>query len=121
MTLHDLTHELARLDVKLGLRLVVDAPRGAVADELRAALAAHKPHLLARLGRAAQWAALAAQRWGPALDEPVADDDDPDSYATEERQAIQEADVMENSPEASSTHDRCYTTMQQGETNGRER
>ena len=37
-------------------------------EQIKAALTAHKPHLLARLGRDAQWEALAAQRWGPALE-----------------------------------------------------
>jgi hypothetical protein len=58
MTLHELTHALADRGVKVSIRLVVDAPRGAVTDELRAGLTAHKLHLLARLGREAQWEAL---------------------------------------------------------------
>ncbi len=79
--------------VKLSLRLVVDAPRGVMTDPIKAALTAHKPHLLARLGRDAQWEALAAQRWGPALNDPTPDDG-PDPYALSERLAIQ----TENQP-----------------------
>jgi hypothetical protein len=95
MTLHDLMQALDARGVKLSLRLVVDAPRGAVTDELRTALATHKPHLLARLGRDAQWEVLAAQRWGPALQEPPRTAGGttlgscPDQYTKEERIAIQ--------------------------------
>lgn len=89
MTLHDLMHALDARGVKLSLRLVVDAPRGAVTDDLRTALDAHKPHLLARLGRDAQWEILAAQRWGPALNDPPPADD-PDPYGLAERHAIQQ-------------------------------
>jgi hypothetical protein len=89
MTLHELTHELDARGVKLSLRLAIDAPRGAVTVDLLAALAAYMPHLLARLGRDAQWEILAALRWGPALNEPEADDEAPDGYADLERQAIQ--------------------------------
>ena len=92
MTLPELIHELDERGVKLSLRLVVDASRGAVTDDLRAALAAHKPHLLGRLGRDAQWEALAVQRWGPAPPETEAADDEIDSYALAERQAIQTAE-----------------------------
>jgi hypothetical protein len=66
---------------------VVNAPKGAVTDDLRSSLTAHKPHLLARLGRDAQWDALSAQRWGPASTEPA--DVGPDPYAVAERRAIQ--------------------------------
>jgi hypothetical protein len=89
MTLHELMHELDSRGVKLSLRLVVDAPRGKVDDQLRTALATYKPHLLARLGRDAQWEVLAAQRWGPALDEREPVDDDADPYDLSERLAIQ--------------------------------
>ena len=68
MTLPELMDALEARGVKLSLRLVVDAPRGVVTDQIKTALAAHKPALLARLGRDAQWEALAAQRWGPARD-----------------------------------------------------
>jgi hypothetical protein len=40
---------LDRLGVKLSLRLVVDAPVGVMTEELKAALLAHKPRLLALL------------------------------------------------------------------------
>jgi hypothetical protein len=40
---------LDHLGVKLSLRLVVDAPAGVMTEEIKAALAAHKPHLLAML------------------------------------------------------------------------
>ncbi|QEH34272.1 hypothetical protein OJF2_28070 [Aquisphaera giovannonii] len=88
MTLYELTEALAARGIELSLRLVVDAPRGAVTDELRAALAIHKPHLLACLGREAQWEALSTQRWGPALRPPTVED----RYEAEERVAIQTED-----------------------------
>ena len=66
MTLHELNETLALRDIKLSLQLVIDAPRGALTDAVKTDLAAHKPALLARLGRDAQWEQLAAQRWGPA-------------------------------------------------------
>ncbi len=69
MTLPELVEALEAGGVKLSLRLVVDAPRGVMTDQIKAALAAHKPTLLARLGRDAQWEYLAAQRWGPALND----------------------------------------------------
>jgi hypothetical protein len=80
MTLPELMDALEARGVKLSLRLVVDAPRGVMTDQIKTALVAHKPALvahkpalLARLGRDAQWEHLAAQRWGPALnDQPEA-------------------------------------------------
>ncbi len=66
MTLPDLMNALEAKGVKLSLRLVVDAPRGVMTDQIKTALVAHKPALLARLGRDAQWEHLATQRWGPA-------------------------------------------------------
>jgi len=118
MTLSELVETLEARGVKLSLRLVVDAPRGALTDVVKTALAAHKPALLARLGRDAQWEALATQRWGPALNDPTPGDppgalidrplsQDParlkavfegadrnDPYALAEREAIQ----TENQP-----------------------
>ena len=41
--------------------------------------------------------------------------------APAKREAIQEAAVMENDTETSSTHDLCYTIMQQGKPHGRNR
>ena len=38
--------------------------RGVMTDQIKTALAAHKPALLARLGRDAQWEHLAAQALG---------------------------------------------------------
>jgi hypothetical protein len=90
MTLHELVQALAVRDVKLSLRLVVDAPRGAITNELQDALAAHKPHLLARLGRHAQWEALSAERWGPALHDLQEEDSGPNAYSPAERLAIQQ-------------------------------
>ena len=66
MTLPELMDALGARGVKLSLRLVVDAPSGVMTDDLKAALAAHKPSLLAALGREAQWDALSQERWGPA-------------------------------------------------------
>ena len=50
MTLPELVATLEARGVKLSLRLVVDSPRGVMTDQIKAVLAAHKPHLLARLG-----------------------------------------------------------------------
>jgi len=71
MTLHELNACLDRLEVKLSLRLVVDAPAGTLTSEVRDALATHKPTLLARLGREAQWEKLSKERWGPAIGDPT--------------------------------------------------
>jgi hypothetical protein len=49
MTLDDLTAALDGMGVNLSLRLVVDAPTGALTSEIKAALKAHKPTLVARL------------------------------------------------------------------------
>ena len=84
MTLHELMHELSNRDIRLSVRLVADAPKGGITDGLREALAAHKPHLLARLGRDLQWEAL-----NPKGDLSEANDDAPDPYAVAERVAIQ--------------------------------
>jgi hypothetical protein len=94
MNLPELVEALEARGVKLSLRLVVDAPRGTLTDDIKAALAAHKPALSARLGREAQWDELSKQRWGPALHEPEAPEDGPDPYALAEREAIQ----TENEP-----------------------
>jgi len=78
-------------DVRLALKLVVSAPPGVMTDEIRAALAEHKPHLLAKLVRDAQWAALSQERWEPALNPPADDWQDP--YAELERAAIKAVDT----------------------------
>src|SRR5262245_42412601 len=49
MTLPELQACLVRLGIKLSLRLRVDAPAGVLTEELKAALAAHKPALLSLL------------------------------------------------------------------------
>jgi hypothetical protein len=46
MTTSDLTALLAERGIRLSLRLVVDAPRGALTEEIRAALVEHKPALI---------------------------------------------------------------------------
>src|SRR5262245_18373399 len=98
MTLPEVIAALDDRGVKLSLRLVVDAPRGAKTDELLRALTEHKPSLLARLGRAAEWAYLSTLRWGPALsDQPDAAEDRPDPYAIAERRSVQNES---NPPEA---------------------
>jgi hypothetical protein len=85
MTLDDLAATLAELGVNLSLRLVADAPPGALTPELKAALKAHKPALVARLASAdvrddpkpsapsqakgaISWDELARGRFGPTLD-----------------------------------------------------
>src|SRR5438094_489955 len=90
MTLADLLVALNARGIKLTLRLVVDAPRGVMTQELRNALAAYRPSLLARLGREAEWEYLAALRWGPARENgPEATEDGADPYTVAEREAIQ--------------------------------
>ena len=93
MTLSELVETLDVRGVKLSLRLMVDAPRGALTDQIKSALAAHKPSLLARLGKQAEWEHLSAQRWGPALNHPIHETDVADSHAVEERLAIQNEEV----------------------------
>jgi len=90
VTLHDLKLALNARGVRLTLRLKVDAPRGALTDELRAALAVHKPHILAALGRAAQWEALE-----PKGDPSEPAGEGPDPYALAERVAIQSEASLE--------------------------
>jgi hypothetical protein len=90
MTLYDLKQALDAKGVKLSLRLGVDAPAGAITDDLRAALVAHKPHLLADLGRKAQWEALE-----PKADPIESPEDRADPYAVAEREAIQSETPLE--------------------------
>src|SRR5262245_38619619 len=98
MTLPEVIAALDDRGVKLSLRLVVDAPRGAMTNELLRALIEHKPSRLARLGRAAEWEYLSMLRWGPALsDQPDAADDHPDPCAIAERRSVQNGS---SSPEA---------------------
>jgi hypothetical protein len=54
MTLSELMDALSARDVRLSLRLVVDAPPGALTDELRFELAAHKPAVIRRLVESVQ-------------------------------------------------------------------
>jgi hypothetical protein len=71
MTFPDLLEQLSEHGVRVSLRLVVDAPRGALSEEIKAALATHKPLLLMHLAREAQWEALQHPRWGPAAPLPA--------------------------------------------------
>lgn len=71
MTLDTLFTQLDAAGAKLSLRVVVDAPAGSVSDEAKAALAEHKPLVLMRLAREAQWASLSRERWGPPDDAPA--------------------------------------------------
>ena len=93
MTLHELVETLKARDVRLSLRLNVKAPACVLNPEIKAELERHKPSLLARLGKEAEWEHLSAQRWGPALNDPIAEADVADSYAVEERRAIQDEEV----------------------------
>ena len=93
MTLHELVETLKVRDVKLSLRLHVNAPKGVITPEIKAELARHKPSMLARLGKEAEWEHLSVQRWGPALNDPIPEADVADSYAVEERLAIQDEEV----------------------------
>ena len=63
MTLPDLIDALDSRGVNLGLRLVVDAPSGALDSDVRAGLAEHRSALLAKLAREAQWVELKDQTW----------------------------------------------------------
>jgi TubC N-terminal docking domain len=76
MTFPELQSCLERLGVKLSLRVVVDAPAGAITPELKEALATHKPALLALLVRVPppvhpDWERLSQERWGPAIGDPT--------------------------------------------------
>ncbi|MDR3621556.1 MAG: hypothetical protein P4L85_19550 [Paludisphaera borealis] len=63
MTLPGLIDALDSRGVSLGLRLVVDAPEGAVDAGVLDALAEHRPALLVKLARKYQWAELKDQTW----------------------------------------------------------
>src|SRR5262249_33876417 len=61
----------------LSVRLVVDAPAGALTPAPREALAEHRPDLLVRLAREEQWKVLSAERWGDAVGDPEPGIDNP--------------------------------------------
>jgi hypothetical protein len=67
MTLPELLARMDALDVRPSLRLVIDAPSGALTSEMRGDFKTHKPMLFVRLAREAQWQTLREQRWGLAL------------------------------------------------------
>jgi hypothetical protein len=76
MTFPELQSCLDRLGVKLSIRLVVDAPAGAMTPEVKDALATHKPTLLALLAIGSplvhpDWERLSRERWGPAIGDPT--------------------------------------------------
>jgi hypothetical protein len=76
VTLPELQSCLERLGVKLSLRLVVDAPAGAMTPEVKEALATHKPSLLVLLTSGSptvrpDWERLSKERWGPAIGDPT--------------------------------------------------
>ena len=76
MTLPELQACMDRLGIKLSLRLVIDAPAGVMTEEVMAALADHKPRLLAMLGgespapwpprsaELASWQIAWREKWG---------------------------------------------------------
>lgn len=64
MTFDELATYLANHHINVGLKLTVDAPAGALTDEVRAALAEHKPHVVARVASAMQREALSSWTWG---------------------------------------------------------
>ena len=100
MNLPDLMNALEARGVRLSLRLVVDAPRGAMTDQIKSALVAHKATLVARLGRDAQWQSLAALRWGPAIDAQVERaENGPDPYAKAKREAIRTEPALDTTEE----------------------
>jgi hypothetical protein len=72
MTLPELLDYLDARGVRLSLRLVVDAPRGVLSEEVKSALATYKPLLLLRLAQEAQDATAAdliQARRGPVGDD----------------------------------------------------
>jgi TubC N-terminal docking domain len=76
MTFPELQSCLDRLGVNLSIRLVVDAPAGAMTPEVKNALATHKPTLLALLAIGSppvhpDWERLSRERWGPAVGDPT--------------------------------------------------
>jgi hypothetical protein len=71
MTLAILIATLDARGVRLSVRLVVDAPRGVLTPEIKAALADHKSLLLLRLAREDQWEALRDERWGQGICDPT--------------------------------------------------
>ena len=103
MTLPELDGFLTDRGIKLAVRLVVDAPRGVLTPEIKAALVTHRPALIARLirnvppPRGASWERLASLRWGPAVGDPtpglIVDRSDPERL----RAALAE---LENDPDA---------------------
>ena len=64
MTYAELSERLKADGVRFGLRLVVESPLGRLDDEVKAALAEHKPLIVARVSGALQRAALDAWEWG---------------------------------------------------------
>ena len=70
MTLAELIPALDALGVGLSVRLVVDAPRGALNQELRDALATYKTLLMQQVVRELVWEELSTRRWGSARDDP---------------------------------------------------
>lgn len=70
-SLSELVAALDGLGVRLSIRLVIDAPAGAITPNLRDALAEHKPALLVALAREAQWEAVRGERRGPAVGDPT--------------------------------------------------
>ncbi|MGO8900534.1 MAG: hypothetical protein ACLQU5_19630 [Isosphaeraceae bacterium] len=95
MTLPELLQALDTLGASLSLRLVVQVPRGLMTDELKAALIAHKPWLLDRLGRSALLEELSRQQGGPPAKDPdhrkapLLAADSLDIHAPAEREAVQ--------------------------------
>jgi hypothetical protein len=71
MTMRELMHACEAMGVKLGVRLVVDAPRGALGAEHREALQTHRIALLVHFARQEQWVELSTWRWGPAAGDPT--------------------------------------------------
>lgn len=89
MTFTELLAEVAARDVRLAIGLDVDLPVD-VPDALVEALREHRPTLLMRLAREAQWAGLKGSRW-PSEAEPTEPGIDRLPPAQLSRELIQDA------------------------------
>lgn len=83
MSLPELAGILAERGIKLSLRLVIDAPSGAITTDVGDALEEHKTRIMAALANERRWSDLKVQRWA----EPGTAEDDAE-YERAERAAI---------------------------------
>lgn len=64
MTASDLYRHLEAHGVRLGLRLQIDAPEGAITPEVKEAFVKHKPLVAARVANRLRWDELKTWQWG---------------------------------------------------------